>query len=154
MEGRVVGERLLMLPPRPRIGRDETGFTLVEVMISMVITMTVLLAVLGMFNSSFRIFAQNKRLTSATNLAYSKMADFKTLTIAQILSQNPKNDTRTVNDMQFTRAWVVSNIDVDDPPDGVDDLVGDIVKIDLTVAWVHGGQNYNVAMSSLTTGKP
>jgi type II secretory pathway pseudopilin PulG len=148
-----VGERLLTWPGSGRERSGETGFTLVEVMMSMVITMTVLLAILGMFNASFRIFAQNKRLTSATNLAYSKTADFKAMTIAQIQDQVPKNDTRTVNDVQYARAWTVSNIDIDDPPDGVDDLVGDIVKIDLTVTWVHGGQNYDISMSSLTTGR-
>lgn len=149
-----MGERLLTWPGHGGKKSGERGFTLVEVMMSMVITMTVLLAILGMFNSSFRIFAQNKRLTSATNLAYSKTADFKALTIAQIGAQVPKNDTRTVGNVQYTRSWTVSNIDIDNPPDGVDDLVGDIVKIDLTVAWVHGGQNYNISMSSLTTGRP
>jgi len=147
-----VGERFLTWPGHGVKRGGERGFTLVEVMMSMVITMTVLLAILGMFNSSFRIFAQNKRLTAATNLAYGKIADFKTLTLAQIQAQNPKNDTRTVGNVQFTRAWTVSNIDIDG--DSVDDLVGDIVKIDLTVAWVHGGQNYDISMSSLTTGRP
>ena len=64
----------------------ESGFTMVEAMIAMGVTMTVLLALLGMFNSAFRVYDKGEDLTIATNLAMRKIGDFKHLQITDILS--------------------------------------------------------------------
>jgi hypothetical protein len=154
VEGRIVGNRLL----RERVGgcgpAGDGGFTIVEALLSMAIASTVLLAVLGMFNTAFITFGNSKMLTMATNLAYGKVADFKTMTVAAIVAQTPKIQNypplKAVPDYICT--WTVSNVDVDN--DGIDDMVGDVIKIDLRVDWVHAGRPHSVSMATLSTGKP
>ena len=127
------------------------GFTLIEVIMSLVITMTAFLAILAMMNTSFRSYSRGKRLTEATNLAYEKLQDFKTLDVASISSGS---DVVVPANTQYTRTWTVSEVSLDSNSDGVPDLQGDIVKIDLVVTWAHGGRDYRVSMATMTTGKP
>lgn len=127
------------------------GFTLIEVLMSMVITMTALLAILAMVNTSFRSYSRGKRLTEATNLAYQKLQDFKTVEVAAIADGT---DVVTPANTQYTRTWTVSDVNLDADSDGVPDLQGDIVKVDLEVTWTHGGRDYRVSMATMTTGKP
>ena len=59
----------------------EQGFTLVETMIAMSISIVVLLANIYLFNTAQKDFALAKSLTEATNLATNRIADFRTRVI-------------------------------------------------------------------------
>jgi prepilin-type N-terminal cleavage/methylation domain-containing protein len=143
-----MGKRLLSTGA----GRGRRGFTLIEVMIAMAISVTIMLANLFIFSFAQRTFSESRSLTDATNLAVEKIARFKTKTITQINAENPKSDTTQVNGVAFTRSWTVSNVDVDH--DGTSDMTGDIVKIKLDVTWRVMNRNHRIAMATMTTGKP
>ncbi len=152
MEGRIVGKRLLRGGGGACDPAGEGGFTLVEALLSMAIASTVLMAVLTMFNTAFMTFGKSKGLTMATNLAYSKAADFKTMTLPEIVAQAPGSQNYTVGGTQYLCTWTVTDVDVDG--DGVDDMVGDVVKIALRVDWTYAGRSHGVSMATLSTGKP
>lgn len=118
----------------------------------MTITVIVMMAILGMFNQAYRLYARNKRLTVATNLAYSKLADFKAKTVGDIKAENPKDENRVVEGIPYALDWTVSDIDVDG--DSTPDLVGNLVKISLDVSYTYRGQVHQVSMATMTTGKP
>jgi prepilin-type N-terminal cleavage/methylation domain-containing protein len=157
MDGRVLrgGAR----PGRPG------GFTFVEVLIAMAITVAVMLANLALFDTAHRNLAYSRALTEATNLATNRIADFKTMAVADILnaapnvqaSPNPLNvrwgsDTPTVDGVLFTRTWTFSSVDVDH--DAAPDMVGDLVKVKMDVTWTMAGRAHHVSMATFTTGKP
>jgi len=148
MDGRVMGESFLR--SRPASGRE--GSSLLEVMVAMAITLTVMMAILGMFGHAYRLYAMNKRLTVATNLAYSKLTEFKAMTVGDIKAEDPKDETRTLEGILYTLDWEVSDIDVDG--DSAPDMVGDLVKVNLDVNWDYRGSTHRVSMATLTSGKP
>lgn len=133
-------------------GCDRKGFSLIEVMISMAIALTVTLAILGMFNHAYRIYAGNRRLTVATNLASRKFTEFKAMTVADIKGQTPKSETQVVKGIPYTLDWTADDVDVDG--DSTPDLVGDLVKIRLEVKWTLADGDHRVSMATMTTGKP
>lgn len=137
---------------RPWKLRGREGFSLLEAVIAMTITVIVMMAILGMFNQAYRLYARNKRLTVATNLAYSKLADFKAKTVGDIKAEDPKDENRVVDGIPFALDWTVSDIDVDG--DSTPDLVGNLVKISLDVSYNYRGQAHQVSMATMTTGKP
>lgn len=61
----------------------EQGFTLIESMIALSIAIVVLLANIYLFNTSQKDFAMAKSVTEATNLASSKIADFRAMAISR-----------------------------------------------------------------------
>ena len=97
----------------------EEGFTLVEVAVAMAIFLTVMLAVLAMFNSSHRLFAKSRLLTKATNLATDKMADFRLMDLAAIARVTGES-VSTVKELGFLLAD-----SCDDQPDECGPLVID-----------------------------
>lgn len=129
--------------------RGEEGFTIVEVAIAMAIFMTVMLAVLSMFDTSHRLFAKSRQMTKATNLATDKMADFRLTDLVAIVNGN---DTVNAEGTTFTRTWTVSNVDVDG--DTVPDFVGDLKKVDVLITWTFQNDSHQVRMETVTTGKP
>jgi len=75
----------------------ERGYSLVEIMVAMVITITVMLATLAIFNASQRNFAAARAITNATNLGTTLIDDFKTRVISarpcfEIGSKTPADD--------------------------------------------------------------
>jgi len=147
-----MGQGVLTLRHLTGPGLDRRGFSLVEVLISMAITLTVTMAILGMFNHAYRLYARSQNLTVATNLATSKLADFRAMTVDVIKAQNPKSEARVVNGLQYTLNWSADDVDIDG--DSVVDMVGDLVKISLDVSWTHADRAHSVSMATMTTGKP
>jgi Tfp pilus assembly protein PilV len=131
---------------------DRKGFSLIEVVIAMGITLTVTMAILGMFNNAYRLYSKNKRLTVATNLASRKISDFRTMTVDAIKAENPKSETSVVSGIQYALDWTADDVDVDG--DSAADMVGDLVKIRLEVKWTLSDGDHRVSMTTMTTGKP
>jgi prepilin-type N-terminal cleavage/methylation domain-containing protein len=157
----------------------ERGFTLIEIMAAMAISIVALLANIYLINTANRDLALARSLTDATNLATTRIADFRAMTIADINATatpdggaNPLN-VRRGSDTQcpdcpdancshadcspsatrFNRSWIVSAIDLEHATPPVADLVGDLVKIDVAVDWTLRNKPHHVALTSFTTGK-
>lgn len=127
---------------------------MIEIMIAMVITITVMLANFYLFDISRKNLARSRALTAATNLATNKLGELKSEAIADIVSGN--EEVWAVDDVdhsgiRFTRNWVVSAVDLDH--DGTPDMVGDIVKIRLDVGWTFASEPHHVTMATFTTGR-
>jgi prepilin-type N-terminal cleavage/methylation domain-containing protein len=150
--------------------RGQRGFTLIEVMAAMAITVVVMMANLSMFDTAQKRLAGGRALTKATNIATERINDFKTMTISQIFAAAPTvvvagpvrryrgSDSGQflgageTGDLVYTRTWDVSDVDYDH--DGVPDMAGDVVKVSVTVTWDLQGKSHAVTMASFTTGKP
>ncbi len=126
----------------------ERGFTMIEVMTAMAITIIVMLANLYLFDIARKNLAQSRALTAATNVATSKIAALKATAIAAIASGS---ETTTSDGIQFASTWVVSNVDLDH--NGTPEMVGDVVKIRLDVGWTLANKGHNLTMATFTTGK-
>lgn len=121
---------------------------MIEVMAAMAITIIVMLANIYLFDIARKNLAQSKALTTATNLATSKIAELKAEEITAITSGSvttPPGGTR------FTSTWVVSNVDLDH--DGTPEMVGDVVKIRVDVGWTLADKDHHVTMTTFTTGR-
>lgn len=159
-----MGQRVLTRSRAGSRGAPARGFTLIETMIAMTITIVVMLANLYLFNTAQKNLSQSRALTNATTLATDKIGEFRGMTIVQINNAAPNvtggpllvrqgGDTPSVDGIQFARNWTVSAIDLEhaDPP--VPDLVGDVLKVKLEVAWTQASQDHRVTMTTFTTGK-
>lgn len=154
-----------ILSPRDAPTRVVTqGFTLIETMVALAVAISVLLANFYMYSTSQKDFALAKTITEATNLATNRIADFRAMTITQINAAAPTNtggalfvrqggDEVIVDSVRFTRTWVVSAIDLQQATPPVADLVGDLVKITIDVAWIAQGKDHHVRMATVTTGR-
>jgi prepilin-type N-terminal cleavage/methylation domain-containing protein len=160
-------DRRVLSPGGDSPRRAERGFTMIEIVVAMAVTIVVMLANLYMFNTAQKDLAFGKSLTNATNLATGKIDDFKTQTIPQIktaapdvqASPNPLDvrrgtDTVTLDGVAYTRTWTVSDIDLENAAvNPVAELVGDLVKIKVDVAWSAANKGHHVTMATFTTGK-
>jgi len=148
-------------------GGAQRGFTLIEIVVAMAVTIVVMLANLTMFNTAQKNLAFSRALTNATNLATGKVDQFKTMTITEIKNAAP--DVRTppnpldirqgteaasVEGVQYALTWTVSDVDLENAAvNPVAELVGDVVKITLDVAWTAANKDHHVTMATFTTGK-
>jgi prepilin-type N-terminal cleavage/methylation domain-containing protein len=158
----------------------EQGFTFIEVMVAMSISIVVLLANIYLFNTAHKNLALARSITNATNLATGRIADFRAMTIAAINTQAPtvqsppnplgvRQGTNTQcpdcpaadcsssacspEAIRYTVTWIVSAVDLENATPPVADLVGDLVKIKITVAWTLANKDHQVTLSTFTTGK-
>ena len=129
----------------------QQGFTIIEIMTAMVVTITVMLANLYLFNIAHGNLSQSRALTAATNLAAGKVAEFRGMTIAQIKAAAPESTPTRLDGIDFTRTWVVTDVDLNS--DGTAEMVGDVVKIRLDVSWDQSNKVHHVAIATFTTGK-
>jgi len=154
----------VVLRERGPAGVAPGGFTLIEVVIAMAIGLVVMLANLFLFGTASRDLAASRALTDATNLATGKIADFRAMSLPEIVAAAPSVDpspnplevrrgTETVaaGGTTFTRAWAVSLADLGG--DGAPDLVGELLRIRVEVSWSVAGRGHSVSMATFTTGK-
>lgn len=160
-----------LLGARAAGAATQRGFTLIETMVAMAIGVVVLLANIALINTAHKNLAHAKSITAATDLATSKLADFRAMTIPQITAASPTdlgggahsgNDSVTVDGLLYERSWVVSSIDLNPAAPPAADLVGDLVKIRVDVAWIskhvpvawtpENNGRHHVLISTLTTG--
>ena len=174
-----MGRRILSSPGGlPRAA--ERGFTFIEVMIAMAVSIVVLLANIYLFNTAHKNLALARSITNATNLATGRIADFRAMTIADITAAAPTvhaspnplgiregTDTQcpdcpgsdcsssdcSSEATRYTRTWIVSAVDLENASPPVPDLVGDLVKITITVTWTLANKGHQVTLSTFTAGK-
>jgi len=101
------------------------GFTLLEVLITLVILSVALLGLAGLMATTVRNNAYGETITEATTMAQDKLEEFKATLWTNLLptTSGPRTDQRTSSTgINFTRAWtIVAN--------------GSIKTITITVSW-------------------
>lgn len=70
------------------------------------------------------------------------------------LADQRQKETLAVDGIPFTLAWDVSYVDLDPAASPAADLVGDLVKIKIDVAWMTADKGHHVNMATFTTGRP
>jgi len=101
------------------------GFTLLEVLITLVILSVALLALAGLMTTTVRNNAYGGTLTEATTMAQDKLEEFKATPWARLLPTTPDPGTdqrKSSTGINFARTWtIVEN--------------GNVKTITLTVSW-------------------
>jgi Tfp pilus assembly protein PilV len=91
------------------VARREAGFTMIEVMIAVLLTVIAVIGIIALFMTETRAAAYSRRATEATNLATDKLEKLRTLTAPTAgaeASVDSQGDTTTGG--MFERKWTVS----------------------------------------------
>jgi type IV pilus assembly protein PilV len=124
------------MTPRQTL-RNETGFTLIELMVTLVILSVALLALAGLQVTASTVNAHSKRLTAAMTLVETKLEAIKDTAYATILS---KSSTPVVAaNMQFTQQVTVT----------ANSPVPTAKTVRVTVTWTEGARSYTVPLSTV-----
>ena len=119
--------------------RDKNGYMLIEALIAIAIFSVGFMAVATLVFSSSQNNISGNRLTQANMFAREKMEQLKSKTDLTELDTSAAPET--VGGI-FTRTWTAS-----------DPLAhGTSREIQVTVSWVHKGQNRSVIMKTITKG--
>lgn len=121
-------------------GEHESGFSLIEVLIAMVILAFGLLAIGGMQIISIRGGYSSNNVTKATVLAQSKMEDLKRLSYTHTLTDANLNsgvhNEGTLSNSIFSRTYNVA------------DTTSTLKTITVTVQWADRG-NHSISLSTM-----
>ena len=125
---------------RPRV---ETGYTLIEVLISMAIFSIGILAVAAMVRSTTHNTTMGNVLTQATMLARDKIEELKRITDISTLADGVENNIDASGNPGgiYRREWDISN-----------GPTADSRKIVVTVSWTRENQTRSVALTTLLIG--
>jgi prepilin-type N-terminal cleavage/methylation domain-containing protein len=134
------------MPIKKNSKKTSNGFTLIEVLITILVTSFLVLAIFNMFNYALQIIGTNKARIGAISLANEKMERIRNLpynsigTVGGIPSGNiPQTEQIIRNGVIYTVSTQV--IYIDDPFDGTvggtpNDLLGnDYKRVRINVAW-------------------
>jgi type II secretory pathway pseudopilin PulG len=119
--------------------RNKKGYMLIEALIAIAIFSVGFMAVATLVFSSSRNNINGNILTQANMFAREKMEELKGVTN---LSDLDKDEAPEPVGGIFTRSWTAS-----DPL-----TYGTSREIQVTVSWVHKGQNRSVVMKTITRG--
>jgi len=92
-----------------RIEKSQTGFTLLEVLVAIVILTIGLLGTAGLTTGVIRGNHFSKNVTSATAAAQTQLESVKSGGYAYATAANFPSDTVTMGGMTFTRATTITN---------------------------------------------
>lgn len=109
----------------------EQGFTLVEVLVTIVVVAVALMALLSVFIYGFNLLSRMKQTAIATQCAQEELENIRNLTYEEILALGPSftNDSLTLLDNSTGIRTI-------------EDSVGpDIKKLTISVFWIYRGQN-------------
>lgn len=143
------------------IPKQLKGFTLVEALIVVAITVTIFGALLVTFQYAFELLAHSKARTTATSIATDRMEYFRSLpydevgTISGIPSGTiPQNSTTTLNNIVFQERILVEY--VDDPADGLltatttdsNGIPADYKRIKIELSWTIKEKTRSISLVS------
>jgi len=105
---------------------NSKGFTLIEVLISLVILAVSLLALAGLMTTSTRNAASGGRLTEAATFAQDKLEELRAMSWESIpLNQTSADSPISRPGIQYDRSWI-TNLNALNP---------DIKEIQITIRW-------------------
>ncbi|NIM90975.1 MAG: prepilin-type N-terminal cleavage/methylation domain-containing protein [Candidatus Aminicenantes bacterium] len=111
--------------------RKEEGFTLVEVLVTIVVVAVALMALLSVFIYGFNLLSRMKQTAIATQCAQEELENIRNLTFDEILALGPSftNDSLTL----LENSSGVRTIE--------DSVGADIKKLTISVFWTYRGQS-------------
>jgi type IV pilus assembly protein PilV len=117
----------------------EEGFTLIEIMITLVVMSIGLTALAAVQISAIRGNAFSKRMTTAVSIADEKIEQLKNSVYANILSESSIQITQS--NMNFTRQVTVKD----------NDLLPNTKTIIVTVDWSEGSKSHSVPVTTIVS---
>jgi prepilin-type N-terminal cleavage/methylation domain-containing protein len=120
--------------------RMQSGFSLIEVLVSMVIFAIVSLAISSLMIGSMAQISKNALASEAIALAQGQMEDLRNISFANIQS-NSYSAPSAKGNTTFTVSWVVAN---NTPAAGA-------AKINLSVNWIHKGAPQKYELETIFT---
>jgi type IV pilus assembly protein PilV len=115
----------------------EDGFTLIEIMITLVILSIGLTALAGLQVSAIKGNTFSKRMTAAVSIANEKLEQMKDTDYANILSESSTQITRS--NMRFTRQVTVTN----------NSPLANTKTVNVTVTWSDGSNSHSVPITTI-----
>ena len=122
---------------RERLMCAEEGFTLIEIMITLVIISIGLMALSGLQVNAIRGNVFSKRLTTAVSIGEEKLEQIKNTSYANIQSESSTQINKS--NMNFTRQVTVIN----------NTNPANTKSVKVTVTWTQGSKSYAVPISTL-----
>ncbi len=126
----------------PTIGKDQSGFSLIELLIAMSILALAMMAAATMQFSSVRNNTKGNIVTQANMLAKAKMEELKNTSDLKNLEGNVENGVDAAGQPGgiYNLSWTVTNL-------------GDTARrITVTVQWTRGTKTRQISLSSNTMG--
>jgi type IV pilus assembly protein PilV len=120
------------------VGND-AGFTLIEIMISLVILSIALIALAGLQVRAIKGNAFSKRMTAAVSMAESKIEQIKNSPYANIQSEAAAQFTQA--NINFTRQVAVTN----------NSPLPNTKTVNITVTWTDGSTSHTVPISTIVS---
>jgi type IV pilus assembly protein PilV len=115
----------------------EDGFSLIELMITLVILSIGLVALAGLQVSAIKGNAFSKRMTAAVSIANQKLEQIKDTAYANILSESSTQITQS--NMSFTRQVTVTN----------NSPLANTKTVNVTVTWSDGSNSHSVPITTI-----
>jgi type IV pilus assembly protein PilV len=115
----------------------EDGFTLIEIMITLVILSVGLTALAGLQVSAIKGNTFSKRMTAAVSIANQKLEQIKDTDYANILSESSTQITQS--NMRFTRQVTVTN----------NSPLANTKTVNVTVTWSDGSNSHSVPITTI-----
>jgi type IV pilus assembly protein PilV len=115
----------------------EDGFTLIELMITLVILSIGLVALAGLQVSAIKGNTFSKRMTAAVTIANQKLEQIKDTAYANILSESSTQITQS--NMTFTRQVMVTN----------NTPLANTKTVNVTVTWSDGSNSHSVPVTTV-----
>ena len=132
----------------------DKGFTLFETLIAL---MMITVAVAGLVGSFNKASAYNRICHAryvASQLATDKIENLRQMSYADMIAISSDSDQVTLEGIDFTRQWTVSDA-VDDDADGIaptDTDPDDYRQIGTIITWSQGGRsNLQLSLNSMRT---
>jgi type IV pilus assembly protein PilV len=113
------------------------GFTLIEIMITLVILSIGLMALSGLQVNAIKGNAFSKRLTTAVSIGQEKLEQIKNTSYANVQSESSTQINKA--NMNFTRQVLVTN----------NTNPANTKTVKVTVTWTQGSKSYTVPISTL-----
>jgi type IV pilus assembly protein PilV len=117
--------------------RIEEGFTLIEIMITLVLLSIGLVALAGLQVSAIKGNAFSKRMTAAVSIANQKLEQIKDTSYANILSESSTQITQS--NIRFTRQVTVTN----------NSPMANTKTVNVTVTWSDGSTSHSVPITTI-----
>jgi type II secretory pathway pseudopilin PulG len=125
--------------------RNEKGFTIAEVVVSIGILMVGAVGTIAIIQSSFGGAATSRHIMVATNLARGKIEEIRSTPFANITTTHPANNASPITlsslpNGQWYRTYPAGT--------SVDPL-----KIKVVVSWVEGNKTRSISLETLVSSK-
>ena len=122
-----------------KIGLENSGFTLIEIMITLVILSLCILALGGLQVNAIRGNALSKLMTKAVFIAEEKVEQIKNTSYTNIQSESPQQVIKS--SMNFTRQVTVTN----------NSPLPNTRTVNVTVTWQEGSKSYTVPLLTVVS---